>query len=505
MNKAIILSTLNSRYSHASMGLRYLYANMADLQSQTELVEFTIAMRPLDIALDLLAHDPLVIGLGIYIWNLKESEEVVSILKAMRPDIKVVLGGPEVSYEQENSKICELADYVISGPGDLAFAKLCNAILRDILPTKKIIKAPPFNLEEIELPYRYYSDEDIQTRAIYVEASRGCPFSCEFCLSALDKRVYHFDLDRFLAQMEELWRRGLRQFRFVDRTFNLKTKTTTAILDFFLAHLDDALFLHFELVPDHLPSALKNRIEQFPAGSLQFEVGIQSFNTDVQERISRKQDNQRSEENLRWLKEKTHAHLHTDLVFGLPGEDLESFARGFNRLIALNPHEIQFGILKRLKGAPISRHMEAFGLVFNPYPPFNILKNDLIDFQTMQKMERFARYWDMIANSGRFEKSLPLILDDRPFERFSKLSEALFEHAKRTHKISISHLFTYVYQLGMSGLGIEKEHFEEMLLADYLKTGQKGAIPFLNDRYVKTELKRVKQANRRQLRHIDDD
>lgn len=218
-------------------------------------------------------------------------------------------------------------------------------------------------MTDIALPYDFYTDEDIAHRTLYVEASRGCPFRCEFCLSSLDKTAWAFDTDLFIDEMEKLYHRGARNFKFVDRTFNLNIKRSLQIIQFFLKKLEaaptDPVFAHFELVPDHLPDALKEAILLFPAGSLQLEIGVQSFNTDVQSLISRKQDNEKSEENIRWLKEHTHAHMHADLIVGLPGENIDSFAKGFNRLVDINPHEIQVGILKRLRGTPVLRHAGA--------------------------------------------------------------------------------------------------------------------------------------------------
>lgn len=204
-----------------------------------------------------------------------------------------------------------------------------------------------------------YTDEDIAHRTLYVEACRGCPFRGEFFLSSLDKTAWTFDTDLFLDEMEKRYRRGARNFRFVDRTFNLNIKRSLQIIQFFLKKLEaaplDPIFAHFELVPDHLPDALKEAILQFPAGSLQLEIGVQSFNTNVQSLISRKQNNEKSEDNIRWLREHTHAHMHADLIVGLPGENIDSFAKGFNRLVDINPHEIQAGILKRLRGTPVLR------------------------------------------------------------------------------------------------------------------------------------------------------
>lgn len=497
----IILTTLNARYTHAALGLRYLYANLGDLQTRSQILEFTIAMRPLDIVEQLLEKNPLIVGFGVYIWNITETTAVVALMKQLSPKTRIIVGGPEVSYETEEQNITTLADYVITGAGEISFQKLCQQLLSQQEPAHKVIQGEQVPLQQLTLPYTYYTDEDLRTRAIYVEASRGCPFKCEFCLSALDKTAYPFELQRFLAEMDTLWQRGLRQFRFVDRTFNLKIVTTIAILDFFLERLDAETFLHFELIPDHLPDALKERITRFPAGTLQFEIGIQTFNPSVQTRISRKQDNVKSAENIRWLREQSHAHLHTDLIFGLPGEDLASFGRGFDQLMALNPHEIQLGILKRLRGTPIIRHTSTHRMVYNPQPPYNILQTDCVDFATMQQMNRFARYWDLIANAGRFEQTLPLLLGDAPFARFWVLAEWIYTQAQQTHQIALPRLFVLVHQAGQSVLEIEREALEAALLADYAKTGQKGQVPFLSEFRRNAPPERANSGNRRQLRH----
>lgn len=501
----IILATLNARYTHASLGLRYLYANLGALQPQAEIQEFTIAMRPLDIAEQLLAKKPHIIGLGVYIWNIVETTALVELLKTVAPEIKIVLGGPEVSYETQQQVIVQLADYVITGSGEVSFQRLCEQLLNGQRPLNKVIPGEQVPLQQLQAPYAHYTDDDLRHRSIYVEASRGCPFKCEFCLSALDKTALPFELQRFLTEMDALWQRGLRQFRFVDRTFNLKVQTTTAILDFFLERLDADTFLHFELIPDHLPDALKERITRFPPGALQFEIGIQSFNPAVQTLISRKQDNAKSAENIRWLREHSHAHLHTDLIFGLPGEDLTSFGEGFDRLVALNPHEVQVGILKRLRGTPIIRHTSDFGMVYNPQPPYNILRTNLADFHTTQQMNRFARYWDMIGNSGRFEHTLPLLLGDKPFARFWQLSEWIFSRAQQTHQIALPRLFVLVHQGGQESLGLERNVLETALLADYACTGQKGQIPFVVEVRKNPALPHVDKShsrNQRQLRHV---
>lgn len=475
----ILLSTLNARYFHSSLGLRYLLANLGELQASTAIREFIITQRPLDIVEALLAERPHIIGFGVYIWNVAEITQVVALLKRIQPDVRIVLGGPEVSHEWEEQPLVAMADYLIAGPADLLFAQLCRQLLEGNPPSTRILTADPPPLDRLALPYRFYTDEDIAHRLIYVEASRGCPFRCEFCLSALDKTAWPFPLEPFLAELDLLYRRGVRHFKFVDRTFNLSARVGARILDFFLERLDERLFLHFELIPDQLPEALKERIVRFPAGALQFEIGVQSFEPEVQTRISRKQDNRNTEENLRWLRQHTQAHLHTDLIAGLPGEDLDRFAAGFDRLVALDPHEIQLGILKRLRGAPIERHTTAFDLRYNPHPPYNLLCSALLDFATMRQLERFARYWDLIGNSGRFRHTRPLLLGDAPFARFMAFSDWLFARTGQTHQFALERLFDLLY-LGLTEqLQLPETTARAALTLDYRASGAKSTPAFL--------------------------
>ena len=478
----IVLATLNAKYIHASLGLRCLLANMdlhggAGLRAQTVLREFTIAQTPTQIVEMLLTLQPKVIGLGIYIWNVVETTQVVRLLKALRPDLKIVLGGPEVSHEVAQQEICRLADHVITGWGDVSFPRLCRALLDGPQPLTKVIAGEQPSLADLALPYDEYTDEDLSRRLLYVEASRGCPFKCEFCLSSLDKTAWAFELDRFMASLQALFDRGARNFKFVDRTFNLRVDNSARILEFFLDRLPQApgIFVHFEVVPDSLPDALKALIAQFPAGTLQFEVGIQSFNPEVQQRISRKQDNDKTAENLRWLVNESRAHVHADLIFGLPGETLQSFADGFDRLHALAPHEIQFGVLKRLRGTPITRHTADFAMVYDPQTPYTILQNSSVDFSVMQRIKRFARYWELIANSGRFSATLKLLLaPGSAFGNFLNFSDWLWRTTGKTHEFAFENLVDFLHAHLTGPRQIALDAVLAALLADYSASGARG-------------------------------
>ncbi|MEY3445650.1 MAG: hypothetical protein RIR45_405 [Pseudomonadota bacterium] len=521
----IVLATLNAKYIHASLGLRYLLANMArhggdDLRACAVLREFTIN-RPAQAVVDALVADldtapaPVqIIGFGVYIWNVTQTCEVVRLLKLQRPQVRVVLGGPEVSHEVQEQDIVRLADHVITGWGDVSFPKLCRALVHGPQPLMKVIAGEQPALDQIVLPYADYSDADLAHRVLYVEASRGCPFKCEFCLSALDKTAWAFELDDFLASMQGLYQRGARNFKFVDRTFNLKIDASIRILQFFLDRLPppgtvDAvndLFVHFEVIPDQLPDRLKHMIARFPPGVLQFEVGIQSFNVDVQQRISRRQDNDKTAANLQWLVQASHAHLHTDLIFGLPGETLESFTLGFDRLHALRPHEIQLGILKRLRGTPIARHSVEYGMVYDPAPPYTVLQTHAVDAPTVQRFTRFARYWDLVANSGRFGQTVALLLEaPSAFSAFLGFADWLWRTTGKTSGLSPEDLVDALHDYLVRECALPLHNVQNALLADYVASGARANPKALQGLLPKREAPvahAVKALAQRQERHL---
>jgi radical SAM superfamily enzyme YgiQ (UPF0313 family) len=440
----ILLCTLNARYIHASLGLRYLRANLGSYRERSRIAEFTISRPSAEIVSEILAANPRIVGFGVYIWNTTQTLEVVRLLKLQRPELLLVLGGPEVSFESEAQEIVALADFVFKGEADLSFRDfVANWLENGVLPPGKLIQAPLPEILTLALPYDEYSDEDLRHRVLYVEASRGCPYKCEYCLSALDVSVRNFDCERFLRAMERLLERGARRFKFVDRTFNLAPTISTRILEFFLRHIELGLFLHFEMVPDRLPEELKSIIQKFPRGALQFEIGIQTWNPKVARQVSRRQNYERIGENLRFLHSESGVHTHADLIVGLPGETWDSFVAGFNALYALRPDEIQVGLLKRLKGAPIIRHEAEFSMEYSPAPPFQILSTRDLSCEQIAQLKVFADFWDALANSGRFPGLREIVqtsADVSPFAFYFSLASHLHAIFGRTHSIHLNDL-----------------------------------------------------------------
>ena len=474
MAKDIILTTINAKWIHPSLALRLLKANLGALESRCEIIEFALRqplaekIESLLAVLALSPGRPQILGISVSIWNHLAALELLAELEkawaaisdaAVRPI--VVLGGPEVSYLPPEAKIFRHADYVIRGDGETAFRELCEKILTDGSQSVHGAKAPEFTeagnagVTRIKSAYHLYTDEDISKKLIYVEASRGCPFNCEFCLSAATSvatsaatsaadgqgRVCEFPLEPFLAEMDDLVRRGAGTFKFLDRTFNLNIKRAVTVMEFFLKKIEERGFeadskpivVHFEMVPSLFPRELCETLTRFPPGTLRLEIGIQTLNAEVSARIARPSNPEKDLEAVRFLREKTHAIIHADLIAGLPGEDLASFGEGFDRLwFALGGDspgkevhaEIQPGILKLLPGAPIARHNETSGMRYNSLPPYEVLETSAMTAAELHRVKNFARFWEIIVNRKlvSFECKKPV------FKNFMALSDSLLAH-----------------------------------------------------------------------------
>jgi radical SAM superfamily enzyme YgiQ (UPF0313 family) len=502
--RPILLVGLNARWSHSALGLRCLIANLGDLQPRARLLELTVNHRATDVVEQILGHDPILVGIAVYIWNVSLCTEVVSHLKQVRPDLPVVLGGPEVSFANDPPPLVELADWTIGGEAEHAFCRLCTQVLDGHPPAPGFISAGPPDLASVELPYQLYSSEDIAHRKIYVEASRGCPYGCELCLSSLDPRVRKVPQARLMDAVIRLWDRGVRHFKLVDRALHLAI--APELLELLLDRYEPGTFIHFELVPDHLPARLLEILARFPAGAIQLEAGIQTFSSTVAERIGRHLDLDRCEQNLRHLIEKTGIYIHADLIFGLPGESLDSFAAGFDRLISLNPHEIQVDSLKRLRGTTLPRHDREWSMVYSASPPYQVLQTSTIDFPTMQRLQRFGRYLDLIYNSGALPGTARLVLDSQapgsPFERFLDLADWLYSATGQTHAIALNRLARRLAAYLVEVRGLPRQQVEGAVAGDFRKAGRKP-LPLWTE--VSPERNNGHELPKRQRRRVEWD
>ncbi len=479
-SNTILLTTLNGRYSHSSIALRYLFANLQELQEKTSIEEFVINENITDIAQQILDKNPKIIAIGVYIWNASDVEKLVHILKKVSPDTTIILGGPEVSYLPIRVNL-DSADYIIQGEGEMQFYDLCKEILQGNFPKQKIYPPKIVDIDSIKLPYSAYNDHDIAHRHIYVEASRGCPYMCEFCLSSIDKKVREFDIEILLNEFETLWEKGARDFKFIDRTFNLNIENSIKILEFFLKR-DEPFTAHFEVIPDNFSEPLKKKIKLFPKHSLQLEVGIQTLKKDIAKNIKRNLNITKIEQNLKFLENETNAHIHLDLIIGLPGESLESFGENLDKLCAISSSEIQVGILKKLSGTTLNRHDKEYGMVYSDIPPYDILCNDLISFEQMQHMKRFARYWDIIYNSGNFIDSFKLLTSQKSvYKTFYELTEFIYNSTYSTWQISLDRMAKFLFDF-MVGIQLQnKQLVGETLANDILRISGRKLPKFLRE------------------------
>ncbi|MDR2482347.1 MAG: B12-binding domain-containing radical SAM protein [Treponema sp.] len=439
----IVLCTINAKWIHPSLGLRLLKANLGAYEARTEIIEFALRQPLAEKTETLLRARPRILGVSVSIWNHRATAELLDALEARwgadAPRPRIVLGGPEASHLPEGAALFRHADWVIRGEGEAAFRRLVEDILTENEERRRdppeFINAEPVPLPSIDPAYRLYTEEDLRRKLVYVEASRGCPFGCDFCLSSLDRQVREFPLDEFLAGMETLLRRGAWTIKFLDRTFNLNSGRACRIMEFFLNKIEtnaSPFCVHFEMIPSRFPPELRALVSRFPPGSLRLELGIQTLNPAVAALIGRPGDPGQELEVLNFLREAANAIVHADLIAGLPGEDSASFANGFDRLWqaasgAGTSLEIQLGILKRLPGTPLARHDQAYGMRYDPAPPYEVQETAALPAPELARIKNAARFWELIMNRGNFSAiTAALFPVGQPvFRRFMALADSL--------------------------------------------------------------------------------
>jgi radical SAM superfamily enzyme YgiQ (UPF0313 family) len=440
----ILLTTINAKWIHPSLALRLLKANLRELEDRAEILEFALR-QPMNVKIkNIFNAKPKILGISVSIWNHEQTLHVLNELEELwndeTPKPIIILGGPEAGQLEKDLPLYKAADWIINGEGEEVFHELCEIFFNDethrlqnnphidSIDGKKI-NSRQVNLATIDPAYRLYTGEDVSRKLVYVESSRGCPFGCEFCLSSLDRQVRYFPLDDFLNNMKQLIDRGAKGFKFLDRTFNLDFDRAKEIMQFFLHNLKSNMYVHFEMVPSRFPDELRSLLTQFPEGSLRLEVGIQTFNPLTAKIIGRPSNPEKEIESLAFLKNETKAIVHADLIAGLPGEDYQSFAEGFDTLWSVRPTEIQMGILKRLPGTPICKRDDEYGMVYSSAPPYDVIETNAITQEEMNRMKNFARFWELIVNRGHFDDmSEKLFPEDKAiFHQFMKLSDWLLE------------------------------------------------------------------------------
>ena len=420
----VVLSTLNSKFIHSSLALRYLKAYGEAHGQAYDIVEYTINMPVLHILSDITEHDIDVLGFACYIWNIEMTLHVVDMVKAVRPDIKIVLGGPEVSFTaDELLERCPNIDYIVQGEGEEAFHDLVTALQlgndgldpvipgvrgrRDgsILGSLEVVEVS--DLSSIPFPYTEEDMEDLEHKIIYYESSRGCPFSCQYCLSGNKNTVRFFPQERTLEELQWFIDHGVKQVKFVDRTFNCAPHHHRPLMEF-MRDSDTDMNFHLEMEPELMTEWETNILCETPPGRIQIEVGVQSTHKKTLDAINRYNDWPYIQKSIRPIIQAGRTHVHMDLIVGLPHEDFKRFGQSFNDLFSLQPHALQIGFLKLLKGSGV-RRMREYKYVADPLAPYEVLSTHVLPYDDVRFLKYFEDVFERFYNSERFRTTFGYI------------------------------------------------------------------------------------------------
>lgn len=420
----VVLSTLNSKFIHSSLALRYLKAYGEAHGQAYDIVEYTINMPVLHILSDITAHDIDVLGFACYIWNIEMTLHVVDMVKAVRPDIKIVLGGPEVSFTaDELLERCSNIDYIVQGEGEEAFHALVTALqlgndgLNPVIPGVRgrrngsILGSAEAvevrDLSTIPFPYTEEDMDDLEHKIIYYESSRGCPFSCQYCLSGNKNTVRFFPQERTLEELQWFIDHGVKQVKFVDRTFNCAPHHHRPLMEF-MRDSDTDMNFHLEMEPELMTEWETNILCETPPGRIQIEVGVQSTHKKTLDAINRYNDWPYIQKSIRPIIQAGRTHVHMDLIVGLPHEDFKRFGQSFNDLFSLQPHALQIGFLKLLKGSGV-RRMREYKYVADPLAPYEVLSTHVLPYDDVRFLKYFEDVFERFYNSERFRTTFGYI------------------------------------------------------------------------------------------------
>ena len=420
----VVLSTLNSKFIHSSLALRYLKAYGEAHGQAYDIVEYTINMPVLHILSDITEHDIDILGFACYIWNIEMTLHVVDMVKAVRPDIKIVLGGPEVSFTADELLTrCPNIDYIVQGEGEEAFHALVTALqlgndgLDPVIPGVRgrrngsILGSAEAvevrDLSTIPFPYTEEDMEDLEHKIIYYESSRGCPFSCQYCLSGNKNTVRFFPQERTLEELQWFIDHGVKQVKFVDRTFNCAPHHHRPLMEF-MRDSDTDMNFHLEMEPELMTEWETNILCETPPGRIQIEVGVQSTHKKTLDAINRYNDWPYIQKSIRPIIQAGRTHVHMDLIVGLPHEDFNRFGQSFNDLFSLQPHALQIGFLKLLKGSGV-RRMREYKYVADPLAPYEVLSTHVLPYDDVRFLKYFEDVFERFYNSERFRTTFGYI------------------------------------------------------------------------------------------------
>lgn len=484
----IVLAGINSQYVHLNLAVRYLKKYVeANSDLKIEIYETNINNQVFNIIKDIYELNPDKIIFSTYIWNKEYVVEIVRELKKVLPNVEVILGGPEVSYKWEKfmANMPEV-DALLLGEGEKVILnfltkkdkKALGVVYREngeiiFNGIEPIIE----NLDIVPFPYEDWELED-RTKIFYYESSRGCPFSCSYCLSSIDKTVRYYSLDRVKKDLKRFLDSPIKLLKFVDRTFNLKKERYMEIWKFLLENYREGITFHFEINANIFDDETLDFLEKVPKGYFQFEIGVQSINPETMVAIKRNNILDKLAHNVKRISR--NIHLHLDLIAGLPYETYDIFKGSFNYVYNLKPEMIQLGFLKLLKGTQMYDEVEKYQYKYYSKPPYEVFSNEFISFGELVKLKNLEKMLDYYYNSEKFRYTCDFVIKnnfDTPFAFFEKIAD----YYDKKGYLKISHkevaLFNILYNFYVENNLKDLDIFVEFLKYDYLALGKPGLYP----------------------------
>ncbi len=505
-----VVATLNAKYIHMNLAIRYLKAYAAP-EYEVELAEYTIKDPPLQIVSDLFNRKPDVIGFSCYIWNIEETVKVIQICKKVMPDVKIILGGPEVSYDVEYwlRRLPEI-DCIVMGEGEATFKELLSVIIEGesyenvagicYLDNGKVKINPPrekIDLRTMPSPFRFEEDiEQLPSRIVYIETSRGCPFNCQFCLSSIEIGVRFFNREKIKDDLRYLMANGAKTIKFIDRTFNISRSYAMEIFQFLIdEHVPGTVF-QFEITADIMrPEVIKFLNKNAPEGLFRFEIGVQSTNDYTNELVKRRQDFEKLSRTVKMIKEGGKIVQHLDLIAGLPEEDYASFRKTFNDVFALRPEELQLGFLKLLRGTGLRIEAKRWNYQFMDYAPYEVLSNNRLSFSDIVRIKQVEDILEKYWNDHRMDTTIEYIVSncfETPFDFFQEFGAYWDENgwAKIGHQLE--DLFTRLHSFIKGKNFPQASQIVSLMKYDYLMNHkQKPRKKWWSDTIDKNEKRHV--------------
>ncbi len=480
----ILLTTLNSKYIHSNLALKYLYESAGIYRDLIDIKEFTINNDDMSVFMEIMMGHYDVICFSCYIWNITRTLGLIRDIRMASPATKIVVGGPEVSFDAESfMKKHDEIDVLISGEGDEVFPKLIeNIVSSGGSLERRIIYAEA--VSEAAIPFPYTNSMIDKNRIVYYESARGCPFSCSFCLSSVSRGVRLFPMERVKRELEFFLKQRVKQVKFVDRTFNIDEKRSAEMMNFIIQNDNGITNFHFELCGDRISEDMLSAFEKSRNGLFQVEIGVQSVHEEVLTACSRKVDFEMISKNTKRIIAGENVHVHLDLIAGLPYETAEMFKESFNRVYSLEPHDLQLGFLKLLKGTQLRERADEYGYIWRDREPYEIISNNYISSDELLELKRVEHVLELYFNKPGFRNTLRYLLDTtgkKPYDFYLDFSEYYYSKGYSNSSLSRAVLYEILWEYSELSGPEETEGLKELMLYD--KISAAAASQFSDKKY----------------------